>query len=125
MNIVASTYCNSWVFGALDERHPIDSMARAYTELFITRSDRTKERILSADAVRFGVDGIIFHEAKTCPNNSNSRYGMPNRLSRTTGLPVMVLHGDHMDPHCFDRERAAVQIEAFIERLEQLEAQQR
>ena len=116
--IVASTYCNSWVFEALDENHPFESMAKAYTELFIVRSDAVKEQILCDEAERFSIDGIVFHEAKTCPNNSNTRYGMPDRLSRATGLPVTVLFGDHMDPNCFDEERAAVQIEAFIERLE-------
>ena len=118
VGIVASTYCNSWVFDALDENHPLESMARAYTELFIVRSDAAKEQILRDEAERFSVDGIVFHEAKTCPNNSNTRYGMPDRLSRKAGLPVTVLFGDHMDPNCFDEERAAVQIEAFIERLE-------
>ena len=37
--VVASTYCNSWVFTALDAEDPFDSMARAYTELFIVRSE--------------------------------------------------------------------------------------
>jgi benzoyl-CoA reductase/2-hydroxyglutaryl-CoA dehydratase subunit BcrC/BadD/HgdB len=30
--IVASTYCNSWVFDAFDERYPFESSAKAYTE---------------------------------------------------------------------------------------------
>ncbi len=34
-NIVASTYCNSWIFDAFDPANPLESMARAYTELFI------------------------------------------------------------------------------------------
>ncbi|MCK4758008.1 MAG: 2-hydroxyacyl-CoA dehydratase, partial [Thermoplasmata archaeon] len=36
---VASTYCNSWIFSAFDASDPFNSMARAYTELFIVRSD--------------------------------------------------------------------------------------
>jgi benzoyl-CoA reductase/2-hydroxyglutaryl-CoA dehydratase subunit BcrC/BadD/HgdB len=34
-NVLASTYCNSWIFSSLDENDPFNSMARAYTELFI------------------------------------------------------------------------------------------
>jgi len=37
--IVASTYCNSWVFEDLDPDDPFRSMARAYSRLFICRSD--------------------------------------------------------------------------------------
>ncbi|MGD9363077.1 MAG: 2-hydroxyacyl-CoA dehydratase family protein, partial [Desulfobacterales bacterium] len=38
-NVLASTYCNSWVFSALDPEDPFHSMAKAYTELFIVRDD--------------------------------------------------------------------------------------
>ena len=41
-NVLASTYCNSWIFSALDPDDPFNSMARAYTELFIVRADAPK-----------------------------------------------------------------------------------
>jgi benzoyl-CoA reductase/2-hydroxyglutaryl-CoA dehydratase subunit BcrC/BadD/HgdB len=40
--IVASTYCNSWIFDDLDPARPFESSALAYTELFIVRSDDVK-----------------------------------------------------------------------------------
>ena len=33
--VVASTYCNSWIFTDFDENNPFISMAKAYTKLFI------------------------------------------------------------------------------------------
>ncbi|HSO71223.1 MAG TPA: 2-hydroxyacyl-CoA dehydratase family protein, partial [Thermodesulfobacteriota bacterium] len=42
--VVASTYCNSWIFDQLDPADPFDSMARAYTELFIVRDEGYKEQ---------------------------------------------------------------------------------
>ena len=45
----------------------------------------------------FKVDGMIYHDAKTCPNNSNCRYGMPQRLRRTTGMPSLIINGDLND----------------------------
>ena len=80
--VVASTYCNSWIFEAFDEQSPLESMARAYIELFIVRDDDYKERYITDWAERFGIEGIIFHDAKTCPNNSNNRYAMPQRLAQ-------------------------------------------
>ena len=114
--VVASTYCNSWIFD-VDPQNAFDSMARAYTELFIVRSDEAKEKYIRQMAERFRFDGIIYHDAKTCPNNSNSRYAMPGRLEEELGLPYMVLHGDLNDMRCYSDANARLSIEAFVEQL--------
>ncbi|MDD5309877.1 MAG: 2-hydroxyacyl-CoA dehydratase family protein [Deltaproteobacteria bacterium] len=116
--VVASTYCNSWVFTALDAKDPFDSMARAYTELFIVRSDDAKEKYIERMRDLFKFDGILFHDSKTCPNNSNNRYGMPQRLAEKLGIPSVVIHGDLNDLRCYSEEQSVTQIEAFIEQLE-------
>jgi len=116
--VVASTYCNSWIFTALDAKDPFDSMARAYTELFIVRSEDAKEKYIERMHDLFKFDGILFHDSKTCPNNSNNRYGMPKRLSEKFGIPSVVIHGDLNDLRCYSEEQAVTQIEAFIEQLE-------
>ncbi len=116
-SVVGSTYCSSWVFDALDPDDPFGCMARASLELFITRTDTVKERILADEARRFGVDGFVFHDARTCPNNTNSRYGMPDRLEAATGLPAVVLSGDLNDLRMFADDTARLTIEAFVEQL--------
>jgi benzoyl-CoA reductase/2-hydroxyglutaryl-CoA dehydratase subunit BcrC/BadD/HgdB len=115
--VVASTYCNSWVFTALDPAEPFDSMARAYTELFIVRSDDAKERYIERMRELYRFDGILFMDAKTCPNNSNNRYGMPQRLSAKFDIPSVVISGDLNDLRCYSEEQSVTQIEAFIEQL--------
>jgi benzoyl-CoA reductase/2-hydroxyglutaryl-CoA dehydratase subunit BcrC/BadD/HgdB len=115
--VVASTYCNSWVFTALDPKEPFDSMARAYTELFIVRSDDAKERYIERMRELYRFDGILFMDAKTCPNNSNNRYGMPQRLSAKFSIPSVVISGDLNDLRCYSEEQSVTQIEAFIEQL--------
>jgi benzoyl-CoA reductase/2-hydroxyglutaryl-CoA dehydratase subunit BcrC/BadD/HgdB len=115
--IVASTYCNSWIFEQFDPSDPFRSMARAYTELFIVRSEEAKEEYIKRVAESFGVDGLIFHDSKTCPNNSNNRYGMPKRIKAKLGLPVLTIHGDLNDLRCFSEEQTRTSVEAFIEQL--------
>ena len=115
---VASTYCNSWVFDALDPTHPVDSMIKSYLDLFVVRSETIKLEYLKQMAGRFRIDGFVFHEAKTCLSNSNSRYGLTKRLQQDLGIPVTTIYGDHMDPTLFDSERFTVQLEAFAEQLE-------
>ena len=117
--VVASTYCNSWIFKAFNENDPFKSMAKAYTELFIVRSDDYKEKYLKEMIEFFKVDGVIFHDAKTCPNNTNSRYGMPQRLETEIGIPNLILNGDLNDLRCLSDEQSRTNIEAFIEQLEE------
>jgi benzoyl-CoA reductase/2-hydroxyglutaryl-CoA dehydratase subunit BcrC/BadD/HgdB len=117
--VVVSTYCNSWIFNQLDPEEPFDSMARAYTELFIVRSDPVKEDYIAAMCDRFGVDGILYHDARTCPNNSNTRYGMPQRLQERLRIPYLLIDGDLNDLRCYSEEQARTSIEAFVEQLEQ------
>ena len=118
-NVLASTYCNSWIFSALNEDDPFNSMARAYTELFIVRSDEEKEAYLTKMLELFKVDGIIFHDAKTCPNNTNCRYGMPQRLEALTGIPSLIINADLNDMRLISDEQTKTNVEAFIEQLEE------
>ena len=115
--VVASTYANSWIFTALDPDDPFKSMARAYTELFIVRSDPAKEEYLEEMIRTFSVDGIVFHDSKTCPNNTNCRHGMPQRLQARLGVPSITIAGDLNDLRCYSDEQAKTQIEAFVEQL--------
>ncbi len=118
-NVIASTYCNSWIFTDLDPEDPFTSMARAYTKLFIVRSDEAKETYIKEMFDFFNIDGAVFHNARTCPNNSNSNYGMPQRLTGETGVPHLVIDGDLNDLRCLSDEQTNTNIEAFIEQLEE------
>ncbi|HAZ31726.1 MAG TPA: 2-hydroxyacyl-CoA dehydratase [Dehalococcoidia bacterium] len=116
--VVASTYCSSWIFDQLDPDDPFESMAVAYTELFIVRDEPYKERYIESCHKLFKFDGIIFHDARTCPNNSNSRYGMPERLRQKLSIPTLIIDGDLNDLRCYSEEQTKTKIEAFIEQLE-------
>jgi benzoyl-CoA reductase/2-hydroxyglutaryl-CoA dehydratase subunit BcrC/BadD/HgdB len=115
--VVASTYCNSWIFEALDPRDPFRSMARAYSGIFICRSDDSKERYIQQMAAQFKIDGVLYHDAKTCPNNSNCRYQMPQRLRERLGKPYLAINGDLNDLRLYSDEQTRTNIEAFVEQL--------
>ena len=115
--VVASTYCNSWIYDPLDPDKPFESMARAYSELFICRSDDYKEQYIQNMIEKFKIDGVLYHDAKTCPNNSNSRYDLPERLHKKTGKPFVVINGDLNDLRLYSEEQTRTNIEAFIEQL--------
>jgi benzoyl-CoA reductase/2-hydroxyglutaryl-CoA dehydratase subunit BcrC/BadD/HgdB len=116
-SVVASTYCNSWVFEDLNPDKPFEGMARAYSELYICRSDEPKEAYMERMIEKFKVDGVLYHNAKTCPNNSNSRYCLPQRLRAKTGKPFVIIDGDLNDLRLYSEEQTRTNIEAFVEQL--------
>jgi len=117
--VVASTYCNSWIFEALAADDPFEGMARAYTELFIVRSEDFKQQYLKGMVDDYEISGIIYHDAKTCPNNSNNRYGMPLRITKALGIPHIVINGDLNDLRLYSEEQARTQFEALVEQLDE------
>jgi len=92
-------------------------MARAYTEIFINRSEAAKEETLEEMSREYEVDGIIYHDARTCPYNSNSRFGLPQRLCEKSKIPFLVINGDLNDLRCFSEEQTSTSVEAFVDQL--------
>lgn len=112
--VVASTYALSWALD-LNPDAPMESMARAYADLFICRDEDAKSDWLEARLKEYAVHGVIFHEARTCLSNSNTRFQMPRRLSERTGLPYLILYGDMVDLNHFSEAETRMRLEAFLE----------
>ncbi len=117
--VAASTYCNSWAFEPYDGDDPLEWMARTSTDIFINRDENTKQAFLVDMFERFDIDGAVFHNARTCPNNTNSRFGMAHRLREERDMPVLVVDGDLSDIRFFSTAQTMTNIEAFIEQLEE------
>jgi len=116
--VAASTYCNSWAFEDYTGGDPLAWMAKTSTEIFINREETFKQQFLLDMCKQFDIDGIIFHNARTCPNNTNSRFGMAQRLRDDAGLPVLVFDGDLSDVRFFSTAQTMTNIETFVEQLE-------
>jgi benzoyl-CoA reductase/2-hydroxyglutaryl-CoA dehydratase subunit BcrC/BadD/HgdB len=116
--VVASTYCNSWIFDDFDENHPLESSALAYTKIFINRSEKAKIEFFKKWIDDYRIDGVIFHDSKTCFNNTNSRFGLPLRLKQTLHIPTLVIEGDLCDLRFFSEGQTVSKIETFIEQIE-------
>jgi benzoyl-CoA reductase/2-hydroxyglutaryl-CoA dehydratase subunit BcrC/BadD/HgdB len=116
-SVVASTYCNSWVFDDFDISNPLESMAHAYTQIFINRGENTKLEMMMDLIKTFSVDGVIFHNSKTCFNNANGRFGLPGRLEKETGIPTVSFDGDLVDLRFFSEGQTETKLETFFEQL--------
>jgi benzoyl-CoA reductase/2-hydroxyglutaryl-CoA dehydratase subunit BcrC/BadD/HgdB len=92
-------------------------MASAALEIFNVRDEDFKESYIKEWIELCGVQGLVFHDAKTCPYNTNSRFALPNRLTKELGIPSIIINGDLNDLRCFSDEQAKTNIEAFVEQL--------
>ncbi len=116
-SVVASTYCNSWVFDDFDPNNPLESMAYAYTQIFINRGENTKLEMMKNLMETFKVDGAVFHNSKTCFNNANGRFGLPKRVKEATGIDTISFDGDLVDLRFFSDGQTRTKLETFIEQL--------
>jgi len=116
--VAASTYCNSWAFEPYAGGDPLAWMARTSLEIFINRDELFKQSFLERMFEEFAIDGAIFHNARTCPNITNSRFGMAQRIRDELDMPVLVLDGDLADVRFFSTAQTMTNIEAFVEQLE-------
>lgn len=115
--VVASTYCNSWIFDDFDEKDPFKSTALAYTKIFINRSENVKLEMVKSIIDDFKINGVIFHDSKTCFNNSNARFGLPLRLKEMCGVETLIVEGDLCDLRFFSEAQSVTKIETFIEQM--------
>jgi benzoyl-CoA reductase/2-hydroxyglutaryl-CoA dehydratase subunit BcrC/BadD/HgdB len=117
-NVVASTYCSSWVFNDLDSEKPFESMGKVYSHLYIAGCPGRREKSLRKYFEQYKIDGIIYHDAWTCPFVSENRYGLNRKMNKENGIPFIVIDGDHNDLRCCSEEQTKTKIEALIEELE-------
>ncbi len=116
--IVGSSYAETYALRGLDPENPIESMARAYTSILTNRSDGYKEGYLVSAFQKHGVDGVIYHESRTCPEHCNVRFGLEVDLRRATALQAIVLEADTHDLRLFSMDRVKRKLENFIEMQE-------
>ncbi len=113
--VVGSTYCGISALPGLDPKNPIESMGRVYSGIFHNRSDAWKENQLIKAFNDYGVDGVIYHEGRTAPSQSNVRYGLEVRLRERTGLESLVIEGDTHDQRLFSMSQVMQKLRDFIE----------
>jgi len=113
--VVASTFASNFALSGLDADNPMESMARAYTGIFPNRSEDYKAAFIMQQLEEYGADGVVYHECRTSPEDSNVRYGLEVRVRRQTGLPSFVVEADSHDVRLFSAERLESLLADFLE----------
>jgi len=116
--VVGSSYAANWAFRGLDPNNPVDSLSLAYLSVFPNRARENKVRFLKSELQKYSVDAVVHHDARTCPEHSNVRYGMHMRLQRDTGIASIVFEADTHDDRLVSLDALERQILEFIERVD-------
>ena len=121
--LVADTYTSAWC-GAIkytDEHHFLDSMAEAYTRIYLNIGvDQMAEQVL--DMIKFyDVNGLVMHSNRSCKPYSFGQMDIMKIVREKAGIPVLMIEADMMDPRNFSQSQVETRIDAFMEIVKQQE----
>ncbi|MCF8091401.1 MAG: 2-hydroxyacyl-CoA dehydratase [Desulfotignum sp.] len=122
--LVADTYTSAWC-GAIqyiDEDNFLDSIAQAYTRIYLNIGvDQMADQVL--DMIRFyDVNGLVMHSNRSCKPYSFGQMDIMKTVREKTGLPVLMIEADMVDPRSFSQAQAETRIDTFMEIIKQREA---
>jgi len=123
--LVADTYTSAWC-GALnymDEKNFIDSMARAYTQIYLNIGvDQMADQVLGMIQF-YNVDGLVMHSNRSCKPYSFGQMDIMRIVREKTGIPVLMIEADMVDPRNFSQSQIETRIDTFMEILKQRKSQ--
>ncbi len=115
--LVADTYTSAWCSALthIDVNNFLDSMAQAYTRIYLNIGvDQMAEEVLKM--IRFyDVDGLVMHSNRSCKPYSFGQMDIMKIVREKTGIPVLMIEADMVDPRYFSEFQMETRIDAFME----------
>ncbi|MGM0454193.1 MAG: 2-hydroxyacyl-CoA dehydratase subunit D [Thermodesulfobacteriota bacterium] len=118
--LVADTYTSAWsgVLPLIDENNFLETMALAYTRVYINIShdlmiDKLREMIYKYDA-----DGLVMHSNRSCKPYSLGQYDLQKMVMDELKIPTLMIEADMVDERHFSESQIATRIDAFMETLQ-------
>jgi len=120
MNFVTATYTNAWAETTpyMDESHPLESMAKAYSLVILNNNLNHRLRLMERLIGEYEVDGLVVHSARSCKPYSVGQYDLKRLLLDRVSVPSVVIEADITDFRAYSEEQANTRLEAFFESLE-------
>ncbi|MDD9304487.1 MAG: 2-hydroxyacyl-CoA dehydratase [Desulfobacter sp.] len=118
---VADTYTSAWCSAIqyIDANDFLGSMAEAYTRIYLNIGvDQMADQVLGMIQF-YGVDGFVMHSNRSCKPYSFGQMDIMNIVREKTGIPVLMLEADMVDPRNFSLSQADTRIDAFMEIIKQ------
>jgi bcr-type benzoyl-CoA reductase subunit B len=115
--LVADTYTSSWC-GAIkhiDEDNFLDSIGDAYAQIYLNVGiDQMADQVVGM-VKKYDVDGLVMHSNRSCKPYSFGQMDIMEIVKERTGLPVLMIEADMIDPRSFSQSQIETRIDAFME----------
>ena len=94
-------------------------MAEAYTRIYLNIGvDEMADQVLDMIHL-YDVDGFVMHSNRSCKPYSFGQLDIMEIVRKKTGIPVLMLEADMVDPRNFSLSQADTRIDAFMEIIKQ------
>lgn len=115
--LVADTYTSAWsgVVHLLDQDNFLDSMALAYSSVYLNISiDQMFEKMKTL-IKKYNVDGVVMHSNRSCKPYSFGQYDLQKMIMKELNIPTLILEADMVDERNFSESQIENRIDAFME----------
>jgi benzoyl-CoA reductase/2-hydroxyglutaryl-CoA dehydratase subunit BcrC/BadD/HgdB len=120
-SLVADTYTTAWcgTLKYMDESNFLDSMAEAYTRIYLNIGIDEMAKIVVDMIDKYRVDGFVMHSNRSCKPYSLGQYDIQRIVQEERGIPCLVLEADMTDERNFSESQIATRIDAFMEMIKE------
>ncbi len=117
--LVADTYTSAWCGSMkyIDENNFFDSMAEAYTRIYLNIGVDEMARTVLAMIDKYKVDGMVMHSNRSCKPYSLGQYDIAKIVERERGIPSLIIEADMVDERSFSESQVSTRIDAFMEMI--------
>ncbi len=115
--LVADTYTSAWcgTMKYIDENNFFDSMAEAYTRIYLNIGVDEMARTVLDMVDMYKVDGIVMHSNRSCKPYSLGQYDIQKIVEKEKGVPCLMIEADMVDERSFSESQVSTRIDAFME----------
>jgi benzoyl-CoA reductase/2-hydroxyglutaryl-CoA dehydratase subunit BcrC/BadD/HgdB len=117
--LVADTYTSAWCGSMkyIDEDNFFDSMAEAYTRIYLNIGVDEMARTVLAMVDKYRVDGVVMHSNRSCKPYSLGQYDIAKIVEKERKIPSLIIEADMVDERSFSESQVATRIDAFMEMI--------
>ena len=119
--LVADTYTSAWCgqLKYMDEDNFLDSMAEAYTRIYLNIGVDEMIKIVLEMVDKYDVDGFVMHSNRSCKPYSLGQYDIQRAVQKERGIPSVMIESHMIDERSFSESQAETRIDAFMEMIKQ------
>ncbi len=118
--LTSTIYTLPWTSLGVDPENPLESWAHQYHVYFDWNLERRVKLILEMKD-KYSLNGFLYHANRSCKMLSLTTQEIKKAVTEATGIPGLVLEGDHGDPRFYSLDQIRYELEIYFDTLSNLE----